>query len=240
MKMSKRIFVVMMACWAALAGHAQTETINRKWITPSWGFGLMLDVDANGIHSGHYDYPEDGPSFSASLSLRACMGEATDVFNLSFGLGYRGFWDQTPPHEFVENSSATDYLLYSRSHDENKAGSEVRPLGGMAVFPVELHANIVRLCESTFLYIGCGLELGLRLYQSHRYERFYGAHILNASSLSYSPRLGINFYDDDNEMGFSLSLYYRRYRLGCFNYADLPFDDKFNRNNFGLQIGLHF
>jgi hypothetical protein len=237
-KMNKRIFFFIVACWAVVAAGAQSESINRKWFTPSWGFGVMFDADANGLHSGRYDYPEDGPSFSASLTLRAYVGEVSDVFNLSFGLGYRGFWDQTPPREFVVHSSTSDYLLYSRSHEQNRDGSEVRPLGGMMVFPVDLNANFVRLGESTFLHVGCGLEFGLRLYQSKRYERFYGAHILNKSSLSYSPRVGINFYDDDNEIGVYLSVYYRRYGYGCFNYKELPFDKKFNRNSIGLQIGI--
>jgi hypothetical protein len=166
------------------------------------------------------------------------IGEPSDLLNLSIGCGYRGLFDQTPPHEFVENPSYSDYSLYVKSHNWRDEGSEVRPLGGMMVFPVDLNANFVRLGESTFLHVGCGLEFGLRLYQSKRYERFYGAHILNKSSLSYSPRVGINFYDDDNEIGVYLSVYYRRYGYGCFNYKELPFDKKFNRNSIGLQIGI--
>lgn len=233
--MKPRLFLlsVLLSC-SVLTGAAQDD---RQFFSSVLGLGLALDVNANGLHFGRYRESQvpDKPAFSSSAVVMARLGRAVDVFNLSVGFGYRGFFDQAPPHDFVHNPSFSDYLLYSRDHSENRDGSEVRPLGGQLVFPAELHANLARLGDEAFFFIGCGIEYGLRVYQPKRYENYFGAHVLKASSLSYQPMVGVAFDMDDSAL--TISLYYRRYVRNAFNTAEIPID-KFRRNYLGLQIAL--
>lgn len=233
MKSRRFLLAVVLLC-SILTGAAQDS---RQYASSVFGLGLALDVNANGLHSGRYKESQvpDKPAFSSSAVMMVRLGRAVDVFNLSVGFGYRGFFDQAPPHDFVYNPSYSDYLLYSRDHSENKDGSEVRPLGGQLVFPAELHVNLARLGDEASFFIGCGIEYGLRVYQPKRYEEYFGAHVLNAGSLSYQPMVGVAF--DMDAIGLTLSLYYRRYVRNAFNTADLPID-KFRRNYLGLQVAL--
>lgn len=241
MKMRNRLLLFVTAllcfCLSAYSQANEGETPSRPYFSPHLRFGVTLNVDANGLHGGRYRESEvpDKPAFGGSLVAKLHAGEATDVFNFSIGLGYRGFWDQAPPHEFVRHSTFSDYLLYSRNHSDNRDGSEVRPLGGQLVIPAEAHINLVRMGDEGSFFIGGGLEYGLRVYQSKRYANYFGAHIMNVASLSYQPMIGIKA--DLEDFGFMLSLYYKRYIYNAFNTKDIPID-KFNRGYLGIQLSI--
>ena len=209
----------------------------RHLLTPEWYGGLGLTVDANGLHGGRYSERQvpDKPAISFSLTAMAQLGTVNDVLNLSLGLGDRGLFDQAPPHEFIYNASFSDYLLYTKS-DHREGGSEVRPLGGLLVVPLELHVNLFPF-NGGAVFIGSGVEYALRLYQSKRYGEYFGSHILNKYSLSVNPMIGIT--GDTDEFVFSLSLYFRHYLQNCFNVRDIPVG-KFARNHLGLQFSIVF
>jgi hypothetical protein len=234
MKIQRFFLVILLALLTDTTAYAQ-----RKIITPEAHFGLSLNVDANGLHAGRYKESrvESGPAFSFALAALMHIGEPSDLLNLSIGCGYRGLFDQTPPHEFVENPSYSDYSLYVKSHNWRDEGSEVRPLGGLIVFPFELHLNILPLGETSSLFIGSGVEYGLRLYQPNRYARYFGANVMNRACLSVSPEIGITFGDDDDDVQIDLSLYLRHYVYNCFNTKDLPIG-KFSHNYLGLQAAI--
>ncbi len=235
----KRLFIAFVFLTSAsLSAFSQEEGSYRKTFTPVLGIGFSLNVDANGLHVGRYKESKvpDKPAFSASLMATGRLGAATDILNLTFGLGYRGFFDQAPPHDFVQNPSFSDALLYTKKKDES-GGSEIRPLGGMLVLPAELHINLIPVSDNGAFFIGGGIEYGVRLYQSKRYEEYFGSHILNKASLSFYPMIGLA--GDTDDFGFMLSVFYRRYLVNSFNTKDVPID-KFSRNYLGLQFSVVF
>jgi hypothetical protein len=163
-------------------GHAQQAT--RRVLSPTIKGGIGLNFDANGLHAGRYSEREvpDKPAFTAGFIAKASFGEITDIINLSVGLGYRGLFDQAPPHEFVRHPTFSDYLIYKKD-GERYGGSEVRPLGGLLVIPAELHLNLPSFDDGdASFFIGMGVEYGIRIYQPKRYEDYFGASIVNRHS----------------------------------------------------------
>ena len=218
--MMRRYFVmVFMALLMAVPVSAQ-----RHFLSPVTNLGISFNADTN------------HPLFTGSLRAFMEIGKPSDFLNLSFGAGYRGFFDRTPPHEFVRNASVSDYLLYSSDYGES---NEVRPVGGQVVVPVEASLRIVPLGDDVFLTVGCGAEYGVRLYQSQRYARYYGDHMLNPSSFSIYPMLGIE--GDVDEISLSLALYWRHYTNSPLNYENLWDPQKFDAKNFfGIQLAVGF
>ncbi len=242
MNMKRLLLTLLIASLACSDVLAQDDTPSsyRKFLTPELHFGLSLNVDANGLHSGRYKETKvpDGPVFSASLAAIAYLGVPDDLVNLSLGVGYRGLFDQTPPHEFITHPSFSDYMIYVKEPNNwRDESNEVRPIGGLLVFPFELHLNILPLGSDSYLFVGSGAEYAIRLYQPERYERYFGAHVLNRASLSVSPLVGLSLSEDD--MLFNLSLYFRHYLYNCFNTKDLPIG-KFSHNHIGAQISVAF
>lgn len=204
------------------------QTGGIQILSPEGTLGIGFNADTN------------HPIFSGSLTARMDIGQPTDVLGLAIGFGYRGYFDRRPPYEFIRNSTASDYLFYS---DENGHSKNVRPVGGMWVIPVEMQLRFLSLGKETRLFAGCGAEYSFRCYQSNRYANYYGkydhSHMLNKSSLSVYPMLGICGGDDD--IIYSISLYWRHYTKSVFNYQDMWDPDKFDaRNYFGFQISLSF
>ena len=220
-------------------GQAQTQQDARRVLSSRIKVGIGMNVDANGLHAGRYSEREvpDKPAFSMGFFAKARFGEITDIINMSVGLGYRGMFDQAPPHEFIHHPSFSDYLLY-QTDGERHGGSEVRPMGGLLVIPAEFHLNLFTFAEGdASFFIGTGAEYGIRLYQPKRYEEYFGANIVNRNSFSYSPMIGLNI--DAENFDIEVSLFFRHYAKNCFNTKDIPID-KFSRNYLGLQLSLLF
>lgn len=191
----------------------------RNVFTPAVGIGGGINVDFGNNKS------------TASLRLQATLGKPDDILNISCGFGYRGWFDLHPPREFIYHPSFSDYLLY---HDENGHDKYIRPMGGQLIIPAEAHLNLVPLGDDCFLFAGCGIEYGIRLYKSRRYERHYGAPVLNNSSFAVYPMLGVNIGQEN--WGGSIALYYRFYTKDCLNSKEIPIQ-KFESNNvFGIQF----
>ena len=178
------------------------------------------------------------PIFSGSLRLMWEFGKPSDMLGLNVGFGYRGFFDREPPREFLRNASFSDYVLYSKENGETK---NVRPVGGQMVIPAEVQLRLFSLGDDWRLFIGCGAEYGIRLYQSHRYADYYGAHVMSNNSLSVYPMLGA-IGDLDDDLSLSFSLYWRHFVKEPMNYKELWDPDKFDAKDFiGFQItlGIH-
>lgn len=205
--------------------HAQAATAQngRKVLSPDFSFGLSFNADTN------------DPTFSGSLRLMGQMGIPSDVFNLSLGLGYRGFFDRRAPEEFLKNRSFSDYMLYSHEDGSTK---KVRPMGGQIIIPAELMLNAYGIKEDLWIFVGCGAELGLRLYQSHRYGDYYGAHTMNSTSLNVYPMAGLQF--DLEEAFVNLSLYWRHYITRPLNGEEIKIDKFEAKDFFGFQVGVAF
>lgn len=206
----------------ALLTYLCVTHASAQVLTPEIHVGIGFNADTN------------HPAFSGSLRLNMEMGCPSDLLGVSVGLGYRGFFDREPPVEFVVNRSFSDYLLYSRDDGTSKG---VRPMGGQFVIPAELKLRCVELDDDIRLFLGCGLEYGVRVYQSDRYGSYYGAHVMDTRSLNIYPQLGIEA--DLEDFVLNISLYWR-------HYFDRPFNkqldiDKFEAINFfGIQIGASF
>ena len=201
----------------------QAQQEYRTVLTPKFNYGAAFQADFN------------FPTMSASLRFVTQLGGQNDVFNLNLGIGYRGFFDSKPPREFIDHPSFSDYMLYN--NDQGETG--IRPMGGQLIVPAELHLNAFRLGESTRLFLGVGAEYGIRVYQSHRYERFYGAHVMRAASMSFYPMLGIDVMDDDDGI-INFSLFWRYYSHPALNGAELDID-KFTARGFGgIQLTAVF
>ena len=117
--MMRRYFVmVVMALLMVVPVSAQ-----RRFLSPVANLGIGFDADTN------------HPLFTGSLRAFMEIGKPSDYLKLSFGAGYRGFFDRNPPYEFIRNATVSDYLLYSRDNGETK---DVRPVGGQVVVPWRL------------------------------------------------------------------------------------------------------
>lgn len=195
----------------------------RKAITPKLSWGGAINFDTN------------HPAFSASGRVMAQIGTLDDVLNVNFGVGYRGYFDREPPAEFIYHASFSDYMLYSNNDGHD---SHVRPMGGQVVLPAELHLSAIELGEDTRLFAGIGVEYGIRLYQSKRYARYYGAHVMNSNSIAFYPMLGVKFGDED--FCCTLSLYWRHHTQCAFNDKELDIDKFTAKNFFGLQLTAAF
>jgi len=175
------------------------------------------------------------PTTSASLRFVTQMGSQNDVFNINLGIGYRGFFDTKPPREFIDHPSFSDYLLYNSDDDE----SGVRPMGGQLIIPAEFHLNAFKLGESIRLFFGAGAEYGVRVYQSKRYERYYGAHVMRAASMSFYPMVGIHI-NDDEDADINISLFWHYYSHPALNGAELDIDKFTARGFLGIQVAAVF
>lgn len=191
----------------------------RNVFTPAVGIGGGINVDIGYKKS------------SASLRVQTTFGKPDDILNLSCGFGYRGWFDLYPPREFIYHPSFSDYLLY---HDENGHDKYIRPMGGQLVIPVEAHLNLIPVGDDCFIFAGCGIEYGIRLYKSRRYERHYGASVLNSNSFAVYPMLGVNVNEEN--WGGSIALYYRMYTKDCFNSKQIPIKKFESSNVFGIQF----
>ena len=221
--MIKRLFAIAMMVAAGLMPATAQEY--RQAFTPKNYLGIGFNADTN------------HPIFSGSLRLIWEIGKPTDMLAVNVGMGYRGFFDREPPREFLRNPNLSDYLLYSRDNGDTK---NVRPVGGQIIFPAELQLRLFSLGEDWRFFVGCGAEYGLRLYQSHRYADYYGAHVMNSNSLSVYPMLGA-VVDMDDEGSIGLSLYWRHFLKEPMNYKELFDSDKFDAKEFfGFQISLTF
>jgi len=220
----KKLFAMAVLAVAGLMPAAAQES--SQVFSPTSYVGIGFNADTN------------HPIFSGSLRLMWEIGKPTDRLGLNVGIGYRGFFDREPPREFLRNASFSDYMLYSKSNGETK---NVRPVGGQVVIPAELQLRLFRLGEDVTMFIGGGAEYGIRLYQSHRYEDYFGAHIMKANSLSVYPMLGI-VVDSDGDVSFSGSLYWRHFVKEPMNYKELWDPDKFDAKDFfgfQLTLGIH-
>lgn len=222
---TKRIlqrFLIMLCLAQPFTASAQSSSY-RSVLTPDLSVGAAFNLDFN------------VPAFSASLRLMAHMGTVNDMFNIDAGLGYRGLFDMEPPREFIYNPSFSDWMLYSSDGDYR---NEVRPMGGQVIFPAEVHFNFVKLGNDVALFVGGGAEYGFKLYQSHRYGRHYGDHIMNNKpSFAYYPMIGIKGETDEGSL--LASIYWRRYVRNCFNEA-LDIDKFTGKNYFGFQLSFVF
>ena len=219
----KKIFAALMAVASLMSATAQEST---QVFSPDSYVGIGFNADTN------------HPIFSGSFRLMWEIGKPSDMLALNVGFGYRGFFDREPPREFLRNASFSDYMFYSRENGETK---HVRPVGGQIVIPAEVQLRLISLGEDWRLFVGGGAEYGIRLYQSHRYADYYGAHVLNANSLSFYPMLGA-IGDMDDDLSLSFSLYWRHFLNKPLNYEELWDPDKFHTKNFfGFQItlGIH-
>lgn len=212
--------IALLAGLLALPSHAQQS--GSKLISPSINMGLSFYADTN------------HPIFTGSLGFKMEFGKPTDWLGLNVGVGYRGFFDRNPPYRFITNRTFSDYMFYS---DEYGRSKHVRPVGGQLVIPAEAQLRLISLGEDTRLFLGCGVEYGVRLYQSKRYADYYGSNIFNSYSLGVYPMLGI--VADVDELNVSASLYWRHYTNSPFNNDNLYQNDKFDAQNFfGFQVVL--
>lgn len=220
-RFGKWVLIVVVAVFTAMSANAQGS---RQLLTPTANFGIGFNADTN------------HPLFSGSLRAMMEIGKPSDIMRLNFGAGYRGYFDRNPPYEFIRNASFSDYMLYSNDDGTSK---NVRPVGGQIIVPVEAYLRIVPLGDDVYLSLGCGAEYGIRLYQSNRYGRYYGDHIMNPSSLCFYPMIAI---EGDMDGGlFSASLYWRHHTNSPFNYKNLYDPDKFDAlNYFGIQLSVSF
>ena len=219
----KKFFVTIALTVAGLLPGTAQE--GSQAFTPRSYFGLSFNAETN------------HPIFNGSLRALWEIGKPSDIIALNFGVGYRGFFDREPPREFLRNASFSDYMFYSRENGETK---NVRPVGGQVVLPVELQLRLLRLSDDFRLFVGCGAEYGIRLYQSHRYANYYGSHIMNANSLSVYPMLGV-VGDMDDDASLTIGLYMRHFVKQALNYENQWDPDKFDAKNFfGFQISLAF
>ena len=213
---------LMMSFMALLM--AMPVSAQRHFLSPVVNLGVSFDADTN------------HPLFTGSLRANMEIGKPSDYLKLRFGAGYRGFFDRNPPYEFIRNATVSDFLLYSRDNGETK---DVRPVGGQVVVPVEASFRIVPLGDDVYLTLGCGAEYGIRLYQSKRYARYYGDHMMNPNSLSIYPMIGVE--GDVDEISLSLALYWRHYTNSPLNYENLRDPKKFDAKNFiGIQLAVGF
>lgn len=219
MKALRRIIVaVIVGTIVSIPASAQ-----RQFITPTTAIGIGFNADTN------------HPLFSGSLRALMEIGKPSDYLKLNVGIGYRGYFDRKPPYEFIRNSTLSDWLLYSKENESD----EVRPVGGQLIIPVEAYLRILPLGEDVYLSLGCGVEYGIRLYQSNRYADYYGAHIMNEQSLSIYPLIAIE--GDIDEGTFCASLYWRHHSKSPFNYKNLWDEKKFDALNFfGFQLSVSF
>lgn len=195
-------------------------------LTPVPFLGIGFNADTN------------DPIFTGSLYAKFEIGLPTDLLSLNVGLGYRGFFDRRPPVEFLwwENRTLSDEIFYSNDDGTTKS---VRPVGGHIVLPAEVQLRLINLGDETRLFLGFGAELGWRIYESDRYARHYGDHMLNKASMNIRPMVGISAGDDD--INFNLSLYWRHYTRCPLNYENLYKPEKFDAQNFfGFQLGVTF
>lgn len=222
MKTFGRCFVVGLISFL-LAGPMNAQESNGI-ISRQPSVGIAFNADTN------------HPIFSGSLRAMLELGNPMDWLGVNVGLGYRGYFDRNPPAVFLRHPTVSDWLLYTNEDGYTKS---VRPVGGQIVFPVELQLRLIKVDDDARLFAGCGVEYGLRLYQSQRYADFYGDHIMNNSSLSIYPMVGI--VGDWDEMSVSASLYWRHSMRCAFNYKSLYDKEKFDANNFfGFQITVAF
>lgn len=220
MRLTKLLIAIVLITMGFLPATAQ-ET--RKAFSAQNCLGIGFNADTN------------HPIFSGSLRLLWEMGKPSDMLAVNVGVGYRGFFDREPPREFLRNASISDYLFYSRENGETK---NVRPVGGQIVLPAELQVRLFKLGKNVRLFMGCGAEYGIRLYQSHRYADYYGAHIMRANSLSVYPMLGV-IGDSGDDVGISFGLYWRHFVKEPMNYKKLWDSEKFDAKDFfGFQLSL--
>lgn len=192
----------------------------RQFLTPKPNFGIGFNADTN------------HPIFSGSLRVMMELGMPSDYIKFNIGAGYRGYFDRNPPHEFIRNATFSDYLLYSDEYGHSK---NVRPVGGQVIIPAEVYLRLINLGDDAFISLGCGAEYGIRLYQSDRYARYYGDHILNDNSFSFYPMITIE--GDIEDVYCSASLYWRHNAKSPFNYKNLYDSKKFDALNFfGFQL----
>lgn len=220
MKIKKLFIAAILAVTGFMPATAQDY---RTAFSPTSSVGLGFNADTN------------HPIFSGSLRLMWEMGKPSDMLAVNVGFGYRGFFDREPPREFLRHASFSDYMLYSKENGETK---NVRPVGGQIVIPAELQLRLFSLGEDWRMFLGCGAEYGIRLYQSHRYADYYGAHIMHANSLSVYPMLGA-VYDLDGDGSLSFGLYWRHFVQEPMNYKELYDQDKFDAKDFfGFMINV--
>lgn len=214
----REFLVLLLLCLTVFPATAQD--ISRNALTPECHFGGYFSADTN------------HPTFTGGVGFKAQLGNFDDLINLSLGLGYRGFFDRHPPVSFLVHPTFSDYLFYDKGEHSN----DVRPMGGQLVVPAELMLNLVRVDDDIYLFLGIGVEYGLRLYQSHRYGDHYGAHVMTSNSLAFHPMVGIQSTLDDALISFSL--YWRHYTKRPLNGEVIDIDKFTARNFFGLQIGV--
>ena len=197
---------------------------DARVLTPVSFIGASFNADTN------------DPIFTASLCGKFELGMPTDLLSLNIGIGYRGFFDRRPPVEFLrwENRTLSDEFFYTNKDGTDKG---VRPVGGHIVLPAELQLRLIRLGDDARLFLGFGAELGWRLYESSRYEAYYGDHMLNKASMNIRPMIGVCGGDD--ELNLNLALYWRHYISAPMNYENLYRSKKFDAQDFfGIQFSV--
>ncbi len=219
----KKYFIAIALTVAGLMPATAQEGF--RTFTPNSYFGLSFNAETN------------HPIFNGSLRLLWELNSPSDLLGVNLGVGYRGFFDREPPRQFLRNSSFSDYMFYSKENGETK---NVRPVGGQVILPLELQLRMLKLSDEFRLFVGCGAEYGIRLYQSHRYANYYGGHMMNANSLSVYPMLGV-IGDLDGDASVTIALYMRHYVKQPLNYENLWDPKKFDaKNYFGFQVSLAF
>jgi hypothetical protein len=107
------------------------------------------------------------------------------------------------------------------------------------VLPAEMQLRLIRLGDDARLFLGFGAELGWRVYESSRYEAYYGDHMLNKASLNIRPMIGVCGGDD--ELNLNMALYWRHYVHAPLNYENLYRSEKFDAQDFfGIQFSVTF
>jgi hypothetical protein len=195
-------------------------------LTPTPFIGASFNADTN------------DPIFTASLCGKFELGLPTDLLSLNVGIGYRGLFDRRPPIEFFrwENRTLADDFFYTNEDGTDKG---VRPVGGHIVLPAEMQLRLIRLGDDARLFLGFGAELGWRVYESSRYEAYYGDHMLNKASLNIRPMIGVCGGDD--ELNLNMALYWRHYVHAPLNYENLYRSEKFDAQDFfGIQFSVTF
>lgn len=211
-------------CVQPMMAQSYGDGGDARVLTPVSFIGASFNADTN------------DPIFTASLCGKFELGMPTDLLSLNIGIGYRGFFDRRPPVEFLrwENRTLSDEFFYTNKDGTDKG---VRPVGGHIVLPAELQLRLIRLGDDARLFLGFGAELGWRLYESSRYEAYYGDHMLNKASMNIRPMIGVCGGDD--ELNLNLALYWRHYISAPMNYENLYRSKKFDAQDFfGIQFSV--
>lgn len=227
-KKAKRRWVVFAIvgclCGQPMMAQSYGDGGDARVLTPVSFIGASFNADTN------------DPIFTASLCGKFELGMPTDLLSFNIGIGYRGFFDRRPPVEFLrwENRTLSDEFFYTNKDGTDKG---VRPVGGHIVLPAELQLRLIRLGDDARLFLGFGAELGWRLYESSRYEAYYGDHMLNKASMNIRPMIGVCGGDD--ELNLNLALYWRHYISAPMNYENLYRSKKFDAQDFfGIQFSV--